>query len=220
MPRVSLPGGAGLAPEAGRVGDIPDRQPVGLDDLVAMDVGDRDLCGRHQVEIVARDDVHLVFLVRDLPGAAGGRGVDEGRWPDLGHAVLARVEVEEEVDERALERRASAAIDREPGAGDLGARGEVDHAQGLAHLPVGRAVVTIVEFVGRRLAPRADDDAGLFAADGHARIGRVGDPQQQLLEPRLDLGEVGIEGIDARTELGRALADGSDLWPGRGPNRP
>ena len=31
-----------------------------------MEVRDRDLGGRDQVQVVARDDVHLVFLVRDL----------------------------------------------------------------------------------------------------------------------------------------------------------
>ena len=128
-------------PRRPRAGSRASRRRTGsavgrLDDLVAMDVGDRDLGRRHQVELVARDDVHLVFLVRDLPGAAGGRGVDQGRRPDLGHAVLARVDAEHEVDQRALERRAGAAIDRETGAGDLGAGGEIEHAQGLAHLPV------------------------------------------------------------------------------------
>ena len=65
-----------------------------------MEVRDRDLGRRDQVEVVAGDDVHLVFLVRDLAGAARGVAVDDDRRPDLGHAVLGDVDVEEPVDER------------------------------------------------------------------------------------------------------------------------
>ena len=75
-----------------------------------MEVGDRDLGGRDQVQLVAGHDVHLVFLVRDLAGAAGRRRVDHGRRPDLGEPVLAGVHVEEHSDQRALE-----AASRRPG---------------------------------------------------------------------------------------------------------
>ena len=85
-----LAGGAGLAPEARRVGDVADRQLGRLEDLVAVDVRDRDLGGRDQVQVVAGDDVHLVLLVRDLAGAARRGRVDDDRRPDLGEAVLAR----------------------------------------------------------------------------------------------------------------------------------
>ena len=108
MPAGVLAGRARLAPEARRVGGVADRQLGGLEDLVAVEVGDRDLGRRDQVQLVAGDDVHLVFLVRDLARAAGGRRVDDGRRPDLGHAVLARVDVEEPVDQR----RAGAATRR------------------------------------------------------------------------------------------------------------
>ena len=105
---------------------------VGVEDLVAVEVGDRDLGGRDQVQVVARDDVHLVFLVRDLAGAARGCRVDHRRRPDLGEAVLARVDVEEAVDQRALEAQRRAPVDREPGARDLGAALEVDTCRGAS----------------------------------------------------------------------------------------
>ena len=68
-----LAGGAGLAPETGRVRRVADRQLVRLEDLVAVEVRDRDLGGRDQVELVAGHDVHLVFLVGDLAGAGRAR---------------------------------------------------------------------------------------------------------------------------------------------------
>ena len=66
-----------------------------------------------EVQVVARDDVHLLFLVRDLAGAARRVLVDHRRRPDLGHAVLGRVKVEEPVDQR----RAGAARRRRDRAG-------------------------------------------------------------------------------------------------------
>ena len=53
-----------------------------------------------------------------------------------GHAVLAGMEVEEEIDERALERGPSALVDREAGTRDLGTGCEVEHAERLGDLPV------------------------------------------------------------------------------------
>src|SRR5204863_9660061 len=70
-PAGVLAGSAGLAPEAGRVGDVVNGQDGGLDDLVAVEIGERDLGGRDQVQVVAGDDVHLVFLVRNLSCAPG-----------------------------------------------------------------------------------------------------------------------------------------------------
>ena len=77
MPRVSRPAAPASRRKRGRVGRVADRQVGGVEDLVAVQVGDRDLGGRDQVQVVARDDVHLVLLVRDLAGAARGVGVDE-----------------------------------------------------------------------------------------------------------------------------------------------
>ena len=86
-----------------------------------MEVGHRDLGRGDQVQLVARDDVHLVLLVRDLPGAARRSGIDDRGRPDLREAVLDRVRPQEEVDEGALEGGPRGAIHGEPGAGDLGA---------------------------------------------------------------------------------------------------
>src|SRR4029079_12831079 len=85
---------------------------------------------------VARDDVHLVFLVGDLAGAGRARGVDHRRRPELGHTVLTGVDVEEPIDEAALESRPRALVDREARAGDLGATGVVDDIELVAELPV------------------------------------------------------------------------------------
>ena len=105
-----LAGRAGLAPEARRVRRVVDRQVGRLEDLVAVEVRDRDLGGGDQVQVVAGDDVHLVFLVRDLAGAARRRGVHDRGRPDLGEAVLGGVDVEEPVDERRAAAREPAPL--------------------------------------------------------------------------------------------------------------
>ena len=134
---MSLPAAPASRRKHGRVGGVADRQVGGLEDLVAVKVRDRDLGRGDQVEVVAGDDVHLVFLVRDLAGATRGVGVDDDRRPDLGHAVLGDVDVEEPVDQRPLERGTRALVDREAGAGDLRAAGQVDDVERLGDLPVG-----------------------------------------------------------------------------------
>ena len=82
----------------------------------------------------------------------------------------------------------------------------------------GRRWLAVGAGVRRRVAPGAHDDARLLAADRHAGVGRVGDAQQQLVERRLDLGQVGIEGVDAGAELGRTLR-GRPRPPGRSGRR-
>ena len=233
MPRVSLPAAPASRRKHGRVGGVADRQVGGVEDLVAMEVRDRDLGRRDQVQLVAGHDVHLVFLVGDLPGPAGAVGVDDGRRPDLGEAVLAGVDVEEPVDEAALERRAGALVDREAGAGDLRAAGVVDDVERLAELPVrlarpGRATggrvgadLAVDRLLARELlAPRADRDVGLLATDRDVRVGRVGDAEELVVEGRLGLGELGVESCDALAGRRSRRPSGSRPRTRRAPRRP
>ena len=50
----------------------------------------------------------------------------------------------------------------------------------------------------QELAPRPDGDVGLLAADGDVRVGRVRDPQEQLLELGLDGRELRVDRVDLR----------------------
>ena len=79
--------------------------------------------------------VHLAFLVGKLACAESGSGVDHHGRLDL--LVAGRgVEVEEEVDQRALQLGSLALVDRETGAGDLDAQVEVDDVVFLGEFPV------------------------------------------------------------------------------------
>src|SRR5205807_7017149 len=89
---------------------------------------------------------------------------DEVRHPQLGVAVLARVEVEHELGERALEARARPPEDREARLGDLDRAREVEQAERFADLLVrlGR------EAERARGAPASDLDVLLVALAGRA----------------------------------------------------
>ena len=102
-----------------------------------MEVGDRDLGGRDQVQLVAGDDVHLVFLVRDLAGAASRDAVLTTAGGQTSVIPFSRVWTSRnQLMSAALERRPGALVDREAGARDLGAAGVVDDVERLAELPV------------------------------------------------------------------------------------
>ena len=134
------------------------------------------------------------------------RRIDDGRRPDLGHPVLAGVDVEEPVDQPALECRAGALVDREARPADLGAAGEVEDAERLAELPVrparprlaaGRRIGADLAdqrlVVRQHLAPRPDRDVRLLATDRDVGVGRVRDAQQQVVQVGLCLGQLGVE---------------------------
>src|SRR5215213_3200762 len=101
-----------------------------------MEVRDGDLGRGDEVQVVAGDDVHLVFLVGNLARSGRRRRVDDGGRPDLGHPVLARMDVEEPVDQRSLQRGPRTLVDGEAGAADLRPAGVVDDVERLGELPV------------------------------------------------------------------------------------
>ena len=80
--------------------------------------------------------VRVVLELRQLAGAGHARAVHEHGRPDLLVAVLARVHVEEEVQQRADEPRAAAAEHGEAGAADLRAALEVEQPVLGGDLPV------------------------------------------------------------------------------------
>ena len=184
-----------------------------------MEVGDGNLGGGHEIQIVARDDVHEVFFVGDLTGSAGRSRVHQRRRPDLGHAVLGRVDVEHHVDERPLESRALARVDRKSGAGDLGSTLEIEHLEVRGDIPVGPAGPRCAIRGGvlrQQVAPGSDDLVGRFVADRDVRVGGVRDAQQQRIQGGLRCGQLGVEFLDLGSGIGRSLLERRDLGAGGG----
>src|SRR5579864_8103397 len=71
-----------------------------------------------------------------LPGAEQARRIDHERRQHLVIPMLARVYVEHEIDEGALEPGARAPINRETGTGDFGRALQIQNAQFRAEIPV------------------------------------------------------------------------------------
>ena len=189
---------AGLAPEAGRVGGVADRELSLGQDLVAAVVDERHLGRGHEVETVALGFVHLALFVGQLPGPDAAGLVDEEGRLDLGVAGLGR-EVEEQADERALEARPLADVEREAGAGHLRAALEVEKAEAVGELPVGEGREALE---GGALAPRERRLVRARVADRRRGVGRVGDGEEGVSQARLgradglvELGDLGLEAV-------------------------
>ena len=176
-PASVLPGRTCLAPETGRICGVIDREVRGVEDLIAVDVGDGHLRGGNQVQVVALDGVHLPFLVRQLAGAAPGGGIDQQRRPQLQVACQLR-HLEHEADEGALQPGAGAGVQDESAAGDLGAALQIEEPQALRDLPVRRCPVG-----GAWLAPGSDERVVVRTRSIRDRFVRqVGDQEHLPLE--------------------------------------
>src|SRR5262249_30627733 len=77
------------AAEAGRIGDVTDRQPGAVEELVAIEVRDRDFRGGHEPKVVFGVAVEIVGELRQVTGADEALALDHRGRIDLDVAVLA-----------------------------------------------------------------------------------------------------------------------------------
>ena len=211
-------GGTRLATEAWCVGGVANRQIRTVEDLVAMHVRHRHLGGWRQIEAVATDHVHLVFLVGDLPCAACRRLVDQNWWPDLGEAVLAHVGVEEQIDERADECGAVGAIRRERCTRHLRAALKIEDAKSLRdHIVLWRCcggwifALRANRWVPCR-GPGTNRGVRLGATNRNVFVGRVRNAQEQIFELRLGGGELLLEPLHLGGDLLGFSLECNNLW--------
>ena len=137
----------GFATEALSVGTVLDGQILLVDDDIAIDIGNRYLGSRNQIEIIYLAVVHLALLIGQL-ACAVARILVHNRWRhDLLVAGLASLG-EEEVDEGALQTGTQTAVNREAGTGNLYTQIEVDQVQVLGNLPVWQLGIRIVRVDG------------------------------------------------------------------------
>ena len=142
-------------------------------------VGVLKLAGFERALVVAVEEV--LGELGELAGAEERLGVDHVGREDFGVAVLAGVQVEHEVGQRAFEAGSLAEVDDEARAGDLGGALEVEDAEALADLPVraGRGRSKCRRRVARGLLAAVPDllDAVVVLgfADGNGVLGKVGD---------------------------------------------
>ena len=159
-----------------------------------MEVRQRHLCGRHQVQVPLPRDLEEIRLeLRQVARARQRGGIHQERRLHLGVAVLARVQREHEVDQRPRHPGARAHQEREPRTGRLHRALEIDDAEGRPEVPVRLGLE--VERPG--LAHPAHLDVVRRAgADRHLRRRQVGDGQQQRAARLLDRLDFRLQFLD------------------------
>lgn len=102
---------AGFATEAGGLGGELDGE-VGLgEEGIAVKIGDRDLGGRCEEELIVLGAIHVVLEFRELARTFHAFAFHDVGDIDLFIAVLLSLEIEEKLDEGALEFSSFTAID-------------------------------------------------------------------------------------------------------------
>ncbi len=194
---------AGLAAEAGREARVPQRQLVGVDDLVHVVGRQRDLGGADQVQVVLVEVVDVLGRLAEEAGAAHGLRADQRRGEHRGEAGRGGLG-DRGVHQGQLQQGADTGEEVEAGAGDLGAALDVDGAEELAELQV----VLGREALGAEVADRAvrlQRDEVLLAADRYVGVDEVAEPEQQLLGLGVGRVALGVGGLDVGLELFGAL---------------
>ena len=183
------PGRPGLLTEAGGEGAVAQRQLAGVENLVAMDVGERDLGRGDQVHALGRGFEQVLLKLGELRGAQQGVAVDDDGRPPFLKAAL-QVRVDKERDERPLEHGAQAAEQHKARAGELGGPLHVEDAQSRAQVPVRLGLKVPLA----RCAPATGLGVlGIILAQGHGVVYQVGTGHQQPMELLCQLALPGVE---------------------------
>ena len=170
-----------------------------------MERRQRHLGRRDQVEraaLVGLDGLEELLLeLRQLPGAEHRVGVHEVRQPQLRVAVLARLHVEHELRDRALEPRQRPPHDGEARFRELRGAIHVEQAEGAADV----LVRLRLELEAARRAPAPNLDVLLVAlARRHRRVRDVRDLDEQRLDGLVDRLQRGVERLDPVADLAHA----------------
>ena len=188
-----LAGGAGLAAEVGRPGHVLEGQRRHRKDLLPVHVGDRDLGGGHQEEVLLLDPEGLLLELGQLPRTGHGGAVEQEGRKELRIPVLPNVEVDHEVDQRPFQPRPRSLQEVEARGRHFHAPLEVQDAQALADLVVrldgkGRLAIEAPlpdQRVGRRIGPVR-----------HRGIRWVRDLEQQHVQTRVDRPQLLLDRLD------------------------
>ena len=213
MPRVSLPRGARLAPEAGREARVAQRQVGGVEDLAGVHRRQRDLARADEVQVVFGHVVDLLLGVGQHARAVERLLAHEHRRDDRLEALAAQLR-HDPLHERELEHHEIAAQDREARARQPRAALHVDPLAGQLEV-VAPASSVASPTIAQHLV------LGL----GGGRVGQVGQRAQDLLQLGLGLARL----LAARLDLARehlqvleraARRRGPRACPRRPPRRP
>src|SRR5258708_7665922 len=132
----ATPGAARLAAKAGGIGGVGEGQRRAVQDLVAVQIRHRHFGGGDEEEIVRGGLVGVLFEFRELPGADHAVAAHQEWRLHFDIPMLARVQIEHEVDEGARQLGPDAHEDGEARARELRAARQIQHSQRLTDFPV------------------------------------------------------------------------------------
>src|SRR5258708_16215621 len=131
-----LAGRAGLGAEARRMAYEFQGQGFERDDLVAHEVGHRVLRRGYQIEVAVPDLEQIALELGEARHPVCAVAGNQVRNIDLDIAMLAGMDVEHELRDRAMQPGDLTAHHYEPAAGDLRARCEVQPMEAFAYVDV------------------------------------------------------------------------------------
>lgn len=219
QPAGVAPVRAGLGAETRCLCGQGDRQVRGRDDLVGVEVGERDLCGGDEEELALGDPggEQVLLELGQLARARHGLAGDEERNGVLDVTVAAGVQVEHERDEGAFQGGADTAKDAEAWAGEFRGPPEVENAHALAQVHM----VLRLEGEGGRVADTALLDGEVLGVTVGCLVGRQvrdgeEEPGQLLPDPLL----LGLRLADLlRRDWRDSREERSRVWPRRARRR-
>ena len=192
---------AGLGAEAHRMRGHPQRQALGIEDVVAHDVGQRHFGGRDQIApALAEFGGEQVFLeLRQLPGAAHRLGIHQQRHVGFLVAVLVGVQVEHELRQCAMQPRQLPAQHGEARTTQLGRGFAIQPAAARAEFDM----VLHLEIECARRAPAVLLDVlRLIGTQRHRVIGNVGDAERDGFDLATQFVEAQFRGFQFLAEAG------------------
>jgi len=192
--------GARLGPETGRVGGQPLGQGRSVQDLVAVEVRQRDLGRRDEIPRIVLQLEEVRGEFRKVAGPRQARFVGDERREDLSEAPFPGVDVEHEIDQGPFHPGGRGQGDREARPGDLGRPVEIEDPKARSEIPVGQRLE--IELPGLAGPPDLDVARGV-RPDGHGLVGQVGDIEEGRPDPLLQRLQPVLEGFDPLSdELG------------------
>ena len=170
-------GGTRFPAEAGSVGRVFDRELLQLHDFLAMQIRDRHFGGRHKVEVVVFAPVLLILELGKLGGANQGLAFHQQRRAYFRVAMLLRVQIEQELNQRPFELCAFAHEHGESAAANLRGALEVQEAELFTEFDMGFGLES--EFGLRAPRPDFGVRAGI-RADGRIGMRQIRNLQQEF----------------------------------------
>ena len=179
----------GLPAKTRGKGHVGGRQIFQLENLLPMDVGNRDFRRGNQKQVVGRRRVHLLRKLGELARAGQCGPTDQIRRSHFLVAMLSSMEIEHEVGEGANQAGPRPGVERKARAADFHAGGKIQDAKRRAQLPMGPR--SKVEHWG--IAPGAEYPVGRSIAIGHLIQREIGQGEEPLVEHCLQLSQCRIE---------------------------